>query len=54
MAEIKFLRKVACHILRDEISNLTIRNKLQIFNIGKKIADQKQNWHELLARMNPL
>jgi hypothetical protein len=53
MAEMKFLRKVAGHTLQDEISNLTIRNELQVFSIGGVIANQKQNWHEHLARMNP-
>jgi hypothetical protein len=52
-AEMKCLRKVADHTLRDEISYLTVRNELQVFNIGEKIADRKQNWYEQLARMDP-
>jgi hypothetical protein len=37
LAEIKFFGQVAGHTLWDEISNLTIQNELQIFNIGEKI-----------------
>jgi hypothetical protein len=38
-AEMRFLRHVAGCIRRDEISNLTIRSELQIFNINDKIRD---------------
>lgn len=41
--EIKFLREAACRNLRDEISNITIRNELKVFDATEKIADRKQN-----------
>jgi hypothetical protein len=37
--DMKSLRGDASHNLRDEISNGTIRNELQIFNIVGNIAD---------------
>jgi hypothetical protein len=36
---------------RDEISNLTIRRELQIFNINDKIKDKKKEWHDHIQRM---
>jgi hypothetical protein len=40
-AEMRFLRNVAGYTRRDEISNITIRRDLQIFNINDKITDKK-------------
>jgi hypothetical protein len=51
--EIKSLRGAAGHTLRDEISNGTIRNELQIFNIVGKIADLKNKCDERLVGMQP-
>ena len=51
--EIKSLRGAACHTLRDEISNGTIRNELQIFNIVGKNADLKNKCDERLIGMQP-
>jgi hypothetical protein len=43
-AELRFLRHVAGYTRRDEISNLTIRSELHIFNIlvNFKIKDKKK------------
>jgi hypothetical protein len=38
--------------LRDEISNGTVGNELQIFNIVEKIADLKNKCKERLTGMN--
>jgi hypothetical protein len=38
---------------RDEVSNLTIRSELQIFNINDKIKDKKTEWHYHIQRMDP-
>jgi len=51
--EIESLRGAAGHTLRDEISNGTIRNELQIFNIVGKIADLKNECNECLIGMQP-
>jgi hypothetical protein len=45
-AEMRFLRHVAGHTRRDEISNLTIRSELQIFSINDKITDKEKEWHD--------
>jgi hypothetical protein len=50
-AELKFLRRVAGYALRDEVRNTTIREELQIFNIGERIQSRKTEWHEHLSRM---
>jgi hypothetical protein len=52
-AEMRFLRHVAGCTRRDEMSNLTIRSELQIFNIIDKIRDQKKKWHDHIQRMDP-
>jgi hypothetical protein len=41
--EMKFLRKFAGHTLLAEISNPTIQNELEMFNISDKITNQKEN-----------
>jgi hypothetical protein len=51
--DIKSLRGDAGHTLRDEISNGTIRNKLQIFNIVGKIAELKNKRKKRLIGMQP-
>lgn len=51
--DIKSLRVDAGHTLRDEISDGTIRNELQIFNIVGKIADLKNKCNERLIGMQP-
>lgn len=51
--DIKSLRGDAGHNLRDEISNGTIRNELQIFNIVGKIAELKNTCNERLTGMQP-
>jgi hypothetical protein len=51
--EIKSLRRAADHTLRDEISNGTIRNELQIFSIVGKFADLKNKCEERLIGMQP-
>jgi hypothetical protein len=51
--EMRFLRHVAGYTRRDEISNLTIRSELQIFNIYDKIKDKKKEWHDHIQRMDP-
>jgi hypothetical protein len=50
-AETKFLRRVAVYTLRDEVRDITIREELQIFNIGERIQSRKIEWHEHLSRM---
>jgi hypothetical protein len=50
-AETKFLRRVSGFTLRDEVRNITIREELQIFNIGERIQSRKIEWHENLSRM---
>jgi hypothetical protein len=47
----KFLRRVAGYTLRDEVINTTLREELQIFNIGERIQSRKIEWHEHLSRM---
>jgi hypothetical protein len=42
-AEMGFLRHVARYTRRDEISDLTTRSELQIFNINDKIENNKWN-----------
>jgi hypothetical protein len=49
----RFLRHVAGYTRRDEISNLTIRSELQIFNINDKIKDKKKEWHDHIQQMDP-
>jgi hypothetical protein len=49
----RFLRHVAGHTRRDEISNLTIRSDLQIFNINYSITDKKREWHDHIQRKDP-
>jgi hypothetical protein len=49
----RFLRHVAGYTRRDEISNLTIRSELQIFNINNKIKDKKKEWHYHIQPMDP-
>jgi hypothetical protein len=39
--EMKFLRRVAGYTLRDEVRNTTLREELQIFNIGERIQSRK-------------
>jgi hypothetical protein len=51
--EMRFLRHVAGYTRRDEISNLTIRSELQIFNINDKIKDKKKECHDHIQRMDP-
>jgi hypothetical protein len=46
-------REVAGYTLRDEISNLPIRNELQILNMGENIAERNRNYHEHLERTYP-
>jgi hypothetical protein len=50
-AEMKFLRRVAGYTVRDEVRNTTVREELQIFNIGERIQSRKIEWHEHLSRM---
>jgi hypothetical protein len=52
-AEIKFLRHVAGFSRKDEISNLTIRSELKIFNINDKITNKKKEWHDHIQLMDP-
>jgi hypothetical protein len=52
-ADVRFLRHVAGYTRRDEISNLTIRSELQIFNINDKIKDKKKECYDHIQRMNP-
>jgi hypothetical protein len=52
-AEMRFFRHVAGYTRRDEISNLTIRSELQIFNINDKITDKEKEWHDRIKRMDP-
>jgi hypothetical protein len=52
-AEMRFLKYVAGCTRRGEISNLTIRSELQIFNINYKITDKKKEWHDHIQRMDP-
>jgi hypothetical protein len=42
-AEITFLRHTAGYTRRNEISNLTVRSELQIFNINDKLQTRKRN-----------
>jgi hypothetical protein len=51
-AEIRFLRYVAGYTRRDEISNLTIRSELQIFDINGKITHKKKEWHDHIQWMD--
>jgi hypothetical protein len=52
-AEMRFLWHFAEYIRMYEISNLTIRSELQIFNINDKITDKKKEWHDHIQRMDP-
>jgi hypothetical protein len=52
-AEMRFLRHVAGYTRRDEISNLSIRRELQIFNTNYKIEGKKNEWHDHIQRMDP-
>jgi hypothetical protein len=49
----RFSRHVAGYTRRNEISNLTICSKLQIFNINDKITDKKKKWHGHIQWMYP-
>jgi hypothetical protein len=49
----RFLRHAAGYTRRDEISDLTIRSELQIFNIKDKFTDKKKDWHDRIQRMDP-
>jgi hypothetical protein len=49
----RFSRHVAGYTRRDEISNLTIRSELQIFNINDKMKDKKKEWHDHIQRIDP-
>jgi hypothetical protein len=40
-AEMKFLRRVTGYTVRDEVTNTTLREELQIFNIGERIQSRK-------------
>jgi hypothetical protein len=52
-AEMRFLRHVAGYTRRDEISDLTICNELQIFNVNDKIKDKKKEWHDHIQWTDP-
>jgi hypothetical protein len=52
-AEMRFLRHVAGYTRRDEISDLTICNEFQIFNVNDKIKDKKKEWHDHIQWMDP-
>jgi hypothetical protein len=52
-ADMRFSRHVAGYTGRDEISNLTIRSKLQIFNVNDKIKDKKKEWHDHIQLVYP-
>jgi hypothetical protein len=41
-AEMKFLRNVTRFVLKDEIRNTVIRNKLNISNLNNRIKDNRQ------------
>jgi hypothetical protein len=49
----RFLKHVAGYAIGDEISNLTIRSELQIFNINDTVKDKKKEWHDHFQRMDP-
>jgi hypothetical protein len=46
------LRYVAGYNRWNEISNLTIHNKVQIFNIHYKIKDTKKEWNDNIQQMD--
>ena len=52
-AEIRFLRRVSGHTLRDHIRNTTIREELHIYDLNDKIADMKVQWLQHIDRMDP-
>jgi hypothetical protein len=52
-AEVRFLRHVAGHTRRDEISNPTICSELQIFSTNDKITDKKKEWYDHIQQMDP-
>jgi hypothetical protein len=39
----RFLKHVAGYAIGDEISNLTIRSEIQIFNINDTVKDKKKD-----------
>jgi hypothetical protein len=49
----RFLRHDAGYTRRDEISILTIRSELQIFNINDRIKDKKKEWHDRIQLLDP-
>jgi hypothetical protein len=51
--EVRFLRHVAGQTRRDEVSNLTIRRELQIFNINYKIEGKEREWRGRIQGMDP-
>jgi hypothetical protein len=52
-AEMRFSRHVAGYTRRDEISDLTIRRELQIFNTNDKIKGKKKEWHDHIQQTAP-
>ncbi|PSN35900.1 hypothetical protein C0J52_26559 [Blattella germanica] len=52
-AEMRFLRRVSGHTLRDHIRNTTIREELHIYDLNDKIADMKVQWLQHIDRMDP-
>jgi hypothetical protein len=49
---LRFLRHAVEYARRDEISDLSIRRELQIFNINK-ITDKEKEWHGHIQRIDP-
>jgi hypothetical protein len=52
-AEIKFLRNVTRYTLKDKIRNTMIRNELKIFSVNNRIQNNRLNWINHVARMDP-
>ncbi|PSN31708.1 hypothetical protein C0J52_28469 [Blattella germanica] len=52
-AEMRFLRRVSGHTLRDHIRNTTIREELHLYDLNEKIADMKVQWLQHIDRMHP-
>jgi hypothetical protein len=52
-AETRFLRYVGGYSIQDEISNLTICDELQIFDISDKIKDKRREYYDHIEQINP-
>ena len=50
--EMKILRKIAGHTLRDRIRNTNIRNKCKVTPVDEWVKDKKSEWNDHISRMD--